>query len=547
ITAGVERPQCIICMKVLSNASLKPNTLQCHLNIKHPQFKSRDVFEKAGVKKCQLDVDGSYQQQKLAAIEASYIVALKTVKAKKAHIIAHNLVPCTKETANLLVGTNALKKLQRLSMSNNAIKRSITNMSNDIKSQVIEEIKNSPRGLFSMQLDETTDVCNLAQLMVYVWDIKNEYEKEEYLFCKPQTTTAAQDVFTILNIFFEEHSIEWKNLCSICTDGAPAMLGCKSGFQTLVKNISLKVTRTHCFIHRQILATKTLLIFLNQVLNEIIKAVHFIKSSILRTHIFKNLCLELGSLHEVLLFHTEVRWLSKGKVLNRVFEKQNELKTFFVLQNKTEFEYLFTENKNLYKIVYLVDSFGLLNDLNVSLQGPNSTLEKIKSFRMKLQLWSSKIDIKKYVSNPRNLSKYKLHINNDLRLSIQENLRHLSDELLRYFPDTDEKLFALATNPFSMDVCVVPQGTQEQFIDMMNSNDIKTEFSTMPNNPFWIRCRVDYPLSEIVLRILLPFSKTFLCESGFSHLLTIIEIKALTTTIPRIQQLAKQRQAQPSH
>ena len=35
--------------------------------------------------------------------------------------------------------------------------------------------------------------------------------------------------------FFTTHSLEWDKLASVCTDGAPAMLGARSGFIQLVK------------------------------------------------------------------------------------------------------------------------------------------------------------------------------------------------------------------------------------------------------------------------------------------------------------------------
>jgi hypothetical protein len=40
-------------------------------------------------------------------------------------------------------------------------------MTYDILSQVVDEIKSCPNGMFSIKLDESTDVTHLAQLLVY--------------------------------------------------------------------------------------------------------------------------------------------------------------------------------------------------------------------------------------------------------------------------------------------------------------------------------------------------------------------------------------------
>ena len=86
VNAGVERPQCVICLEVLANESMKPAKLQRHLQSKHPNLmdKSFDFFkaEALGVKSRRPDSSGLIHNKNLAAIEASYTVALRIARAK---------------------------------------------------------------------------------------------------------------------------------------------------------------------------------------------------------------------------------------------------------------------------------------------------------------------------------------------------------------------------------------------------------------------------------------------------------------------------------
>lgn len=80
------------------------------------------------------------------------------------------------------------------------------------------------------------------------------------------------------------------------------------------------------------------------------------------------LCDELGSEYVQLLLHTEVRWLSRGKVLSRLFELHREVQVF--LQDKDfPISDVFEDTVWLSQLAYLSDIFSCLNELNLRLQG----------------------------------------------------------------------------------------------------------------------------------------------------------------------------------
>ncbi|CAG9822185.1 unnamed protein product [Phaedon cochleariae] len=140
---------------------------------------------------------------------------------------------------------------------------------------------------------------------------------------------------TIVN---SSENLVWENLCGCCTNGAPAMLGTRSGFQIQVKEPSPKVRGIHCMIHRQALASKTLPANLGTVLDQVVKIVNFVKGGALNSRLFKQLCADMDATHQTLLFHTNVRWLSKGNVTARVFALRDELKLFYEAQERSKNE-----------------------------------------------------------------------------------------------------------------------------------------------------------------------------------------------------------------
>jgi hypothetical protein len=113
--------------------------------------------------------------------------------------------------------------------------------------------------------------------------------------------------------------------------------GSIKGFVTLGKEKSNAVTTTHCFLHREVLVSKTTGEDLKQVLDVAVSIVNFVRHRPLKSRIFAKLCESMQKDHVTLLQQAEVRWLSKEKVLSRVFELREVLQLFFKNSNKEFF------------------------------------------------------------------------------------------------------------------------------------------------------------------------------------------------------------------
>ena len=94
----------------------------------------------------------------------------------------------------------------------------------------------------------------------------------------------------------------------------------------------------------------------------------------------------MGKEHTVILYQTEVRWLSRGRVLSRLFELRDEIQQFLREAGHELVEY-FDEPEYIQACVYLADVFTAFDELNRSLQGRGISIlvacEKLSAFYRK--------------------------------------------------------------------------------------------------------------------------------------------------------------------
>ena len=170
-------------MKTFSNSTMKPASLKQHLANAHPSMmsKNRSFFESklSSLKRQKLDQTGMFWRTNKAAVHASYAIALLVAKTKKPHNIGETLLkPCILESVKLVLGEKASQTMKQISLSNDTIKSRIYDMSDNIKSKVLSKIDSSP--VFALQLDKSTDISNLSQLLVYVRYVADEKINEDF-------------------------------------------------------------------------------------------------------------------------------------------------------------------------------------------------------------------------------------------------------------------------------------------------------------------------------------------------------------------------------
>ncbi|KAK3891678.1 hypothetical protein Pcinc_004429 [Petrolisthes cinctipes] len=129
--------------------------------------------------------------------------------------------------------------------------------------------------------------------------------------------------------------------------------------------------------------------------------------------------------HEALLFHMNVRGLSKE---NMLYELREEVVIFLDSQQKADLHNKFQPECLQKTLAYLVDIFEALNAVNLKLQGKNINIiihhDTIPAFMAKLHLWKCRIQ-QRNTASFRNLDSTLAHINLDSELK-KQIVTHLS-------------------------------------------------------------------------------------------------------------------------
>ena len=180
---------------------------------------------------------------------ASYEVSL--IIAKAPHTASEKLIkPSAVKMTPILLGQSEAKRIDSVPLSNETVNNRIAGIADDILSERIALIQDSPC-IIRLQFEETTDIKSISHLVAYVRFVKENAIVNESLFCQEmEKRTRVKDVFDLIKAFLCENSIAWNKVGLVCTDVAPAMIGHRSGFVALMIFIAPHRVSNHCTIHK---------------------------------------------------------------------------------------------------------------------------------------------------------------------------------------------------------------------------------------------------------------------------------------------------------
>ena len=221
-----------------------------------------------------------------------------------------------------------------------------------------------------------------------------------------------------------------------------------------------------------------------------------------------------------------MRWLSKGRSLARVSELRESLQRF-LLEKQSPLAAHFSDTEWVTKLAHWCDIFNLLKELSLSLQGRTTTVfksaEKVAAFKAKLELWEPRVNIGIFVMFQTLVEILKeTEPGPSFSQLVHDHLSQLSKEFEHYFRTTKDPRtgkewihYPFVNKPGELTLSVLEE---DPLLEMANDGALKSMFETTSNLlTFRIKVKVEYPeIATKVLKSLLPFRTSYLCEAGFS-------------------------------
>ncbi|XP_077312023.1 SCAN domain-containing protein 3-like [Lithobates pipiens] len=596
LPVGSLKPVCLICCETV--ALIKSSNVKRHYETKHSSFaqtypqhsevRARKITElKAQYDRSTKVLSHSFTAQQRAN-ECSLKVAWILGQHKRPFTDGTFVKECLNAVAETLLEgkqkDELCGKINQIPLSASTATKKTEILTEDVLGQLDAAIQSAV--CISLAIDESTDITDNAQLLVYVRFFHKETKElcEDLLGVTPlETHTRGQDIYEAIKEILRKRKIDLKKVVSVTTDGAPAMVGKERGAVARLKEDNPDLISYHCIIHQTVLCA-ILSDKFAEIMDTMMKLINFLRVSSSHQHrLLREFLKEVEANANDLLLHNNVRWLSKGNVLERFWSIRTEVAAFLVQlksQKARQFSLFLQDESTMENIAFLVDITSHLNELNVKLQGKNNSIcdlmTAVRSFQRKLDLFKEDLQgeclhftkVKEQIQGKRDVSSFVDFIN-----KLIGNFSKRFDSF-----SLGHQILLFIHNPFLIkDVRVFSKEVMQTFkwahegslqtemIDLQTNVALREHFEGTDPANFWLQTvpETDFPcLIKVALHTLTMFGSTYSCESAFSTM-NIIKTKyrsrltnehlhmcmrmAVTQFKPRFKLLAGQSKSHFSH
>uniref|UniRef100_A0A3P9KXR9 SPIN-DOC-like zinc-finger domain-containing protein n=1 Tax=Oryzias latipes TaxID=8090 RepID=A0A3P9KXR9_ORYLA len=234
---------CLICQQ--SVAVLKEYNIRHHYETKHAVFsrykgearkkKSSELLSKLRSQQATLTRPSTAQD---CATRASYEISALIAKSGRSFSTGDFVKECLSTAASIMCPSQE-RVFSQISLSRNTVTRRVEDLSRDIRDQLT--VKSRDFVAFSLACDESTDISDSAQLLVFVRGINADMEITQELAGLEtlRGTTKGEDLFAAVSRVLDKYNLSWDKMVGITTDGAPAMIGKKALMYLIVVLIIL--------------------------------------------------------------------------------------------------------------------------------------------------------------------------------------------------------------------------------------------------------------------------------------------------------------------
>ncbi|KAL4009366.1 hypothetical protein ACER0C_003218 [Sarotherodon galilaeus] len=541
------KPVCLLCGE--SVAVMKEYNLRRHYETsKKHKDKDKNMDTEQRLQKVEELKRGLKSRQALftkaksqseAAVKASFLVAEEVAKSARPFREGEFIKNCMLKVCDA-VCPDKQQLFSNVSLSRNTVAERVDQLTTNLKEQLVEKGKDFIA--YSPAVDDSTDTTDIAQLSIFIRGVDSSLtETEEFLALRPMHgMTTGQDLYEEVSRCVNEMGLPWEKL--------DAGRKCHRG-----------VTAYHCIIHQESLCGKALK--MEHVMTIITRAVNFIRAKGLNHRQFKAFLGELDTEYGDLPYHTDVRWLSQGKVLQRCFELREEICLFMESKGKDTTE--LRDETFMCEMAFLCDITSHLNVMNLQLQGRGRVISDmystVKAFKTKLSLWETQMQKENLSHFPScQTMKEKLSTGVFPSARFADKLNILAAKFRCRFADFEaqKNRFELLAHPFGVDVESAPPNLQMELIELQCNDTLREKYERVGAAEFARFIPDTMPQLHIqAAQTLSMFGSTYLCEQLFSlmklnktshrsrltdkHLDSILRISSAQSLTPNIDELVQ--------